>query len=183
MYLSLNQEQAQTIIDQSTDATPYEVCGVLAGTDDCQVKEVIRLPNVATQPDRQFRIDDKALSETLFWIQRSELTLLGFYHSHPRSDPVPSAEDIHQANYPDSAYLIVSLRHSPPRLAAWSIRFQQVTPVDLYIDWQPPASSQGDLSQSQKAAIMLSAIIAFIVILVVSLALLPPAPIIPAPLP
>lgn len=183
MYLSLSREQAQTIVDQAFEAIPHEICGVLAGTEDYEVKEVIRLPNVADQPDRHFHVDDQALADTLFWIRRSGLTLLGFYHSHPRSDHLPSPEDIRQANYPDVAYLIVGLRHADASLGAWSIRFQQVMPVDLYIDSQPPRNRQDNLSQSEKVAIILSAIIAFIFLIVVSLALLPPAPVIPASLP
>ncbi len=183
MYLCFSREQAQFIVDQAIQGIPNEVCGVIAGTEDYQVKEIIPLPNAASQPERQFRIEDKALSDTLFHIHRSRLTLLGFYHSHPKSDPVPSVQDVQQANYPDVAHLIVSLNHTEPRLNAWSIRLQQVEPVELYIDTQPPLNTNDKLSEAQKAAIILSAIIAFIFMIVLSLSLLPPAPIIPPSLP
>jgi proteasome lid subunit RPN8/RPN11 len=183
MYLCLSREQAQTIVDLAIQGMPYEVCGALAGTEDYQVKEVIPLPNIAITPDQRYRVGDKALSDSLFRIRRSGLKLLGFYHSHPRSDPIPSREDIRQANYPDVAYLIVSLHHPDARLAAWSIRFQRVLPVELYIDSQPPPNYPDELSQAQIAAIILSILIAFIFLIVLSLALLPPAPIIPTQFP
>ncbi|MFN8560671.1 MAG: hypothetical protein U0703_03335 [Anaerolineae bacterium] len=64
------------------------------------------------------------------------------------------------------------------RLSAWSMRYGQVTPVTVHVgDEQPPETRT--LSTAQKIAILVSAVIALILMIVLSLSLLPPAPIIP----
>jgi proteasome lid subunit RPN8/RPN11 len=45
----------------------------------------------------------------------------GFYHSHPRSAPSPSATDRAEASYPDHLYLIVSLAQDPPEVGLFSL--------------------------------------------------------------
>jgi proteasome lid subunit RPN8/RPN11 len=44
------------------------------------------------------------------------LEVAGFYHSHPRSDARPSAQDVLEATYPGLLYLIVGLGSEPPQI-------------------------------------------------------------------
>jgi proteasome lid subunit RPN8/RPN11 len=50
------------------------------------------------------------------------LAVVGGYHSHPRSVPVPSATDLAEATDPEFLYLIVSLAAAGPEIAAYRIR-------------------------------------------------------------
>lgn len=75
--------------------------------------------------------------------------------------------------------MIAGLRNGEARLAAWSIKREQVKPIKLIVSAEKPVIEATQLSIVQKRAIIASAIIAFIFMLVLSLSLLPPAPIIP----
>ncbi len=173
----LTPEQVQTLIAYVRAEAPREACGIIAGHRDRAV-EIIPIPNTAADPQHSYYMDERRLVETLSSLPARHLDLLGFYHSHPQGDPIPSTTDIKQASYPDTPYLIVGLKGTEARLAAWSMRFGQVSEVPLQIGTQA-ARSTPELSPSQKIAILLSALIAFILLIGLSLSLLPPAPRIP----
>lgn len=180
MHLWLSRDHAQTIADHALAEKPREACGVVFGSND-RASQVIPLTNIAADPNHNYRIDDQALAEAFFRAQREGQSIVAFYHSHPVGDPIPSPVDVQQANYPTTPYLIVGLRNEP-RFAAWLIQSHQVTPVDLYIGTEPPPNSPS-LSQAQKTAIIVAAVIAFAFMIILSLSLLPPAPVIVTPIP
>jgi hypothetical protein len=124
-------------------------------------------------------MDHPAFVRAVFQFQKQGLNLIGIYHSHPAGEPIPSPADVAQARYPDVAYVIIGLGSSNPQLAAWSIRNYEVTRVDLVMGQPPQPGGHLELSTTGRAAIILSAIIAIILALVISLSLLPPAPVIP----
>jgi len=178
--LWLTSEQVDTIIAHARDVAPHEACGILAGRDN-QVNRVIPAPNVADDPHHRFYIDPSALSRALSEINTARLDLIGFYHSHPNGEPIPSTTDINEAHYPDSLQVIIGLKHQTPKIAVWRIERSRVMRVELHIgDFAPThATSHPALSTAQRNAILLSAIIAVVVMLIVSISLLPPAPPIP----
>ncbi len=180
MQLWLKPELAQSIIDHARKTQPNECCGVIVG-EGTRAEQIVALANVAADPAHHYHMDDKALAEVIFQTQRQHLEIIGFYHSHPRTEAIPSQTDIQFANYPDMAYVIASLKGGEARLSAWSIKPYRVAPITLVISVDKPAPEAKSLSIIQKRAIIASAIIAFIFMLVLSLSLLPPAPIIPIP--
>jgi [CysO sulfur-carrier protein]-S-L-cysteine hydrolase len=179
MRLWMTPTQAEMIARQAFDHRLEEVCGIIAGVGE-QVREIIPIQNAASDPAHFFRLDDRSFTQALFDIERAGLSLIGIYHSHPNGDPIPSQTDIQQANYPDTAYLIVGLWNGEPRLAAWQIRPGEVDRIELHVSTQAPPPQQ-KLSKAEKTAIILAALIAFAFMLILSLSLLPPAPIIVTP--
>jgi proteasome lid subunit RPN8/RPN11 len=176
--LWLTNAQSESIVQHALRDTPHEACGILAGSRE-RVERIIPVANVAPDPQHHFRLDDQALANWLFTLPREGLSIVGFYHSHPNGHPIPSQTDIQQAAYPDLMWLIVGLKGGQPRLAAWHIHMGEVMPVDIHIGNQPPEmDNRQTLSPAQKVAIVLSMLIAFIFMLVLSLSLLPPAPIV-----
>lgn len=182
MRLWLTPAQAEAIARYALDGRPNEVCGLIAGKGE-QAQQIIPVANSAADPEHHFRLDDQAFTKAMFDIERNGLSLIGIYHSHPKSDQVPSQEDIQQFNYPGTVYLIVGLRDGKPRLAAWGILPVQVNTVDLHISIDPPPPAEAELSKAQKTAIILAAVIAVAFMIILSLSLLPPAPIIVTPVP
>jgi proteasome lid subunit RPN8/RPN11 len=63
-----------------------------------------------------------------------ELELGAIYHSHPRSEPVPSQTDINLAFYPDTEYIIVGLKGGEPDVHAFTIRAEQVSEAELVVE-------------------------------------------------
>ena len=178
MHLWLKPALAQEMVAYAREAQPNECCGVILGFGET-AEQIISIANIASKPMYNFQMDEKALLKVMYLAEHSNREIIGFYHSHPRSEPIPSPTDIRLAYYPDAATIIVSLQNGEVRLAGWSIKQNQVAPVKLIIADDKPVIENTQLSIVQKRAIIASAIIAFIFMLVLSLSLLPPAPIIP----
>jgi proteasome lid subunit RPN8/RPN11 len=84
-------------------------------------------------PAEQFRITQE--------IEDAGHELGVIYHSHTRSDPVPSQTDINLAKlggtdlpaFPGTLYLIVGVKDEEPDLRTWSIVGDEVTQVELEV--------------------------------------------------
>jgi hypothetical protein len=120
-------------------------------------------------------MDDVALLKAFTGAEARGMDVIGFYHSHPAGEPIPSRTDIAQATYPDTPYLIVGLK-GVAKLAAWTMRAGQVDEVPLHVGNEPPLQTGVANTGAQKTAILISVAIAFILVIVVSLSLLPPPP-------
>ena len=86
---------------------PEECCGLLGGGGG-GAANAYPLRNVAPRPEVAY----EAAPEELFEAQRSMRargeTLVGVYHSHPRSkEPEPSRADVRLAFYPEAFYFII----------------------------------------------------------------------------
>jgi hypothetical protein len=75
--------------------------------------------------------------------------------------------------------LIVGLRGNEPQFAAWQIRHSRVDALPLHVGTDAPQVEANTLSKTQRFAIILSALLAFILMIGLSIYLLPPAPEIP----
>ncbi len=173
----LSEAQAQQLITHAREDAPREACGIIIGRNERAV-EILPIANAAVDPVHTYVMEERALAAALTSLERRGLQLVAFYHSHPNSDPIPSPTDIRQAAYPETPYLIVGLKGGTPALAAWKLGSGQVSEVPVTVGSAPPIAS-APLSGAQKAAILLAALISVAVLVVVSLSLLPPAPVIP----
>jgi len=121
------------IIAHAREAAPDECCGLLVGTEG-GIDEAVRARNLEPGPAR-YQIDPRdhiALNRRL---RDSGRTVVGAYHSHPRSSAVPSPSDVREAFYPDFLYLIVSLAASArPECRAWRIREGAVQEIALRLE-------------------------------------------------
>jgi proteasome lid subunit RPN8/RPN11 len=99
-------------ISHAREAAPAECCGVLLGSGDV-VTEARRTRNRAMDQNR-FLIDPEDHINARREARARGLAVVGFYHSHPHSAPVPSPTDLAEASYPDHLYLIVSLAGEQP---------------------------------------------------------------------
>lgn len=176
MILWLTDQQAQQIARHALETAPQEACGVIGGIDGRALR-IIPIPNTASDPQHHYTLDHAAFVKAIFSLEREGLSLIGFYHSHPGGDPIPSQTDIREANYPDTAYLIIGLRNQRPTLAAWRLNYGQVERIELHIGDEPPdPETHQPLSRAQVIAILITALLAFAVMIAISFALLPPAP-------
>lgn len=180
MRVWLTPESARTLTDHALAETPHECCGVLAGHQG-DVHEVIPVKNVSPTPETAFEMSPLGLAQTLMGLEKRGLKLVGFYHSHPKTLPIPSGRDIAESHYPDAAQLIISLKHGTPELAAWRIDIGEVERVDLFIQSTRPLDTDSEperLSLFQRTMTVIGGLVAAAVVIIVALSLLPPPPII-----
>ncbi|HEX2619124.1 MAG TPA: M67 family metallopeptidase [Phototrophicaceae bacterium] len=180
-YLWLSDELAGQIVAHARAGVPKEVCGLIAGHEG-RADKIIPIKNMAADPVHFYEMDQAALSRHLPTLSHEGLDLIGFYHSHPSGEPIPSPVDVARSDYPGTAYLIVGLKGNEPRLAAWLIEYRRVIRLPLHVGTLPPKNLSGSdqvLSDAQKTAAVISAWLAFVLLIVLALILLPPAPVIP----
>ena len=122
--LVLERGVAESILGHAREGAattpPEEVCGVLGGrradrgdgafdgdaaeTDTVTAAEPV--PNVADDPRREYELDPAGTVATIDRLESTGLDVVGFYHSHPESDPVPSRTDERRATWPGYVYLL-----------------------------------------------------------------------------
>ena len=171
--MQLSDDQVNAIVVHARRDAPQEACGIIIGIGT-QAKQVIPLANTADDPLHRYEVDPAGFVRAVL---AAEQQLIGIYHSHPGGDPIPSPTDVHEAAYPDAAYLIVGHKDHIPRLAAWHIDGSVVERLPLVTGPLPAASKSADsLSLAQKAAIITGAVLAVILLLIISFSLLPSAP-------
>ncbi|WP_152042017.1 desampylase [Salinigranum salinum] len=111
------------LLDRAREGAPNEVCGVLGGVDPVdgptRVTTAPAVPNVAATPETRYELAPAEMIEAIERVEAST-THLGFYHSHPRGPPGPSATDEAQATWSGSVYAIVSLPDAGVRAWRWT---------------------------------------------------------------
>ena len=127
------------------EARPAECCGLLSGNGQL-ITSLYPLRNEADCPETRYFASPEDILAAMRKIREDAETMMGIYHSHPRTPPYPSKSDVELAFYFDSIYFIVSL-------AAWSQPAQSLpdlSPPDLSLaerlraeEWLPHQSADG----------------------------------------
>ena len=109
----------RAIVSHARAEAPRECCGLLIGAGSV-VDEAVPVRNVHPAPATRYLIDPAAHIAAVRCLRGTPRSILGCYHSHPRTAAVPSSTDLAEALYPDYVWIIVSLA-SPesPQLAAY----------------------------------------------------------------
>jgi proteasome lid subunit RPN8/RPN11 len=110
----------EQIVAHAREEAPNECCGMIASVDGVAVK-VYPATNSAASPLR-YEIDPQEQLRIELEIDDNGWDLGAIYHSHTRSDPVPSETDRNLAFHPDSVYLIVGIAGESDDLRGWWIR-------------------------------------------------------------
>ena len=108
------------LIAHARDEAPFECCGLLAGDGDL-IDEYLRTRNVRAS-EVAYEIDPREQLAIMKGLRVRGHTVLGAYHSHPRTAAIPSATDVAEAHYErDFLYVIVSLEREPPDVRAYRL--------------------------------------------------------------
>jgi proteasome lid subunit RPN8/RPN11 len=113
------------MINHCKEEKPLEACGLLVG-EAGHVTAGYATDNQHRSPVI-YKVDDLQLLEVDRESRAQRKEIIGIYHSHVLTDPVPSRTDIEQATWPEAFYIIVSLKDRRPRVRAWRIVDRQVT--------------------------------------------------------
>ena len=106
--LILKKDFFEQMVKHSIRELPDEACGILAGKNQI-VEKVYEMTNVEKSPENYFMDPEEQLKVTKE-IRNLGFQMLGIYHSHVASQAYPSKRDVEMAFYPDTAYLIVTLK-------------------------------------------------------------------------
>jgi proteasome lid subunit RPN8/RPN11 len=101
-------------------ALPNEGCGLLLGTGEGLVHDVIASPNVADSA-KVYEIDPTILLRASRRADAEGLEVIGVFHSHTHSEAYPSPTDVRQAPDPTWHYVLISLVDSPADMASFRI--------------------------------------------------------------
>jgi [CysO sulfur-carrier protein]-S-L-cysteine hydrolase len=131
--MRISRELLNDVIAHARDDAPNECCGMIASRDG-EAVSVHRATNVAEDPVKLYVIDGEQQYKIQTEIENAGLQLGAIYHSHPASEPKPSATDIRLAFYPDSLYVIVGFEENgAPDVRAFNIVKGQVSSAELEV--------------------------------------------------
>lgn len=114
--LTLDPRWANVMERVATAAFPNEACGLLIGwrtEAGWRVIDVVDAPNITSKdPTRFFEIDPKALFEAHRGarVAKDGREVIGFFHSHPTSQAVPSEFDAQRAHEAGKVWVILGGR-------------------------------------------------------------------------
>lgn len=105
------------LIQICADSKPLEACGIVASSYTAAVypiiDTIIPITNTHIDPTHSFSFDPAEWTTAYYEMQKNRQTLVGLFHSHPRTEAVPSSSDS-EGFLPASelSYWIISLRNS-----------------------------------------------------------------------
>ena len=118
--LVLPRAMQEQIIAHARGGLPNEACGILAGREGRATRF---LPAVNGEASPYFySIESQDLLRIVLEIEEADEDIVAIYHSHVESPAFPSRTDVELAQWPDAAYMIVSLGSEPPEVKAFMIR-------------------------------------------------------------
>jgi len=129
----LDRETYEAIVEHARSDTPFEVCGLLAGSAGETVR---RYPiSNAARSMTFYSMEPKAMLHAMNDMEDAGLELLAIYHSHTHTEAFPSPTDVELAFYPDAVYLICSLQEPhEPVIRAFNIVEGHVSERVLTVD-------------------------------------------------
>ena len=117
----LDRRLQEEILAHALEEAPREACGVIVGLDDVGHR-VVRCRNAHPEPTSRYQVHPDDLRSAVSPMQDESRELVAIYHSHPRSQPVPSPTDrADAARWPEPAYVLASWRTGAPELRAFRL--------------------------------------------------------------
>ena len=113
----------ESVTAQALESFPAECCGILlaAAGDPSLAVEAMRADNAETEcPAEKCVLGHKAHIEAVRMEAAGAARVVGYYHSHPRAAPEPSALDNRLA-VPGVSYLIIGVQDGLVAGAAWRL--------------------------------------------------------------
>jgi len=120
--LKLTKQVEIDINQEGEKAFPNECCGILMGRDD-EISAILPIINAWEHEEQyhRFSIEPQYMLKAEREAHVRGLDVLGFYHSHPNTEAVPSEYDREHA-LPFYVYLIVSVKgNKAEKLTAWNL--------------------------------------------------------------
>ncbi len=109
----------ERMYDHARSSSPQECCGVLGGRGSV-VTSVYLLQNDLQSPF-EFLANPKELFNAMRSMRAKNEQMIGIFHSHPTTPPIPSPTDAERNYYPGLFYLIISLQNKEPQARCFTM--------------------------------------------------------------
>ena len=123
--MQVRREVLDTIAAHARSESPRECCGLLIGTE-LEVVEAVATANVAVEPRQHYQVSPADHFAQIKRCRDEALAagnVIGAYHSHPRSAPVPSPTDLEEA-FAEFLYIIAGPADGSAQLELRAYRLQ-----------------------------------------------------------
>ncbi|PCJ55418.1 MAG: hypothetical protein COA79_20660 [Planctomycetota bacterium] len=138
-HLCLPTDLQAQILKDCVRRYPEEACGLLIGSSDGQVTDIVLSPNLSDEPERNFEIDPALIiaqqKHGRSGQTKNQTKILGHFHSHPDGSAQPSARDQAQNYDSDLIWLIVQVTDGVAQeIAAFATEEKtgQLTAIAMY---------------------------------------------------
>jgi proteasome lid subunit RPN8/RPN11 len=122
MTVLIANDQVEAIKTHAKSAYPEECCGFLLGVDSAlrTIHRILSASNASGESRRnRYNIDPMDFIKADEEARRSNLNLVGIYHSHPDAPARPSQFDLEHA-WPWYTYIVLSVQNGVPKdVSAW----------------------------------------------------------------
>jgi proteasome lid subunit RPN8/RPN11 len=112
--VGISQAALDTIAAHARSEHPRECCGLLVGTAGT-ILQAVPVENTAADPFRGYEIAPAAYLAEIKRGREQGTAVVGAYHSHPKSEPVPSPTDLEMA-FSDFLFVIAGPVNDAPEL-------------------------------------------------------------------
>jgi len=92
MQIKVTSSVLQAMREAAHSVHPDEACGILLGEGQC-ITAFQSTQNVHPSPQSHFEIDPQALIEAHRQARAGGPQVIGYFHSHPKGEAMPSATD------------------------------------------------------------------------------------------
>ena len=131
--LVVHRDHLEAIEQHATFCWPNEACGLLAGADDGTVKLTYCLTNIDDSPYR-FTLDPGEHFAAVRHAATHGWEIIGSFHSHPHSAPLPSPTDVNGALDSSWVYLVTGpVEPGPLVTRAFRIATGVITEIDIEV--------------------------------------------------
>jgi [CysO sulfur-carrier protein]-S-L-cysteine hydrolase len=135
--LRISRQLHDELVAHARAEAPNECCGMIAARDGRAVA-VHRTRNIHASP-LKFEMDPREQLRVLDGIEQAGLELGAIYHSHTRSEPVPSLTDVNLARWwPEPLWVIVGLAADEPDVRAFRIVDGKVSRAEIEVEDAAP---------------------------------------------
>jgi proteasome lid subunit RPN8/RPN11 len=132
--IAIPRKLVNQILEQAQRSPSAEVCGLIAARDGHPLR-CYPITNTDPHPDHHFHMDPQQQIAAMRQMREQGEELFAIYHSHPDAPPLPSAQDLQEAAYPEAFYIIISLAtEGTLQMRGFAFKNGQMNPVDFVVD-------------------------------------------------
>jgi len=130
--LTLIQIAYDELLEHCRSEQPYEACGIVSGVNNTVIS-VWKLKNEIKSEKRYF-VSKETVQQIFNEISSKGENVLGIYHSHPKTSPVPSKFDLMNHPYQHVKMIIISLKKKEPVIKCYEIVNQKFSETTLIVN-------------------------------------------------